>query len=243
MGGTEEKQAELVEHLGELRTRIIRSAIYTAVGMAVCWFFYYDIFDLLTAPLTGTLKDVKFQMVGLSEGFMLRMQVSLIAGAIIAAPLITMELWGFVSPALTRDEKRPLKWITPMCIFLFASGVMLAYLIIPRTVQFFVSQTPPNTDFRPFISQNLIFIVKMLFAFGVVFELPVVLMFLGKLGIVDSKMLRAYWRQAILLMAVVAAIATPSADAFTMIIMAVPLCFLYLLSIFLVKFVERKDEF
>jgi len=165
-----------------------------------------------------------------------------IAGLILASPLVTMELWGFVAPALTREEKRPLKWIAPLSIVLFASGVALCYVALPRAAGWLVSNIPKGTEFRPFVAQNLLFVVKMLLAFGIAFELPVVLMLLGKLGIISSRTLRSYWRQAILLLALFAAVITPSSDAFSMMIMAVPLCLLYVLSIVLVKLVEAKDD-
>ena len=242
MGEPEDKQAELIEHLAELRTRIIRSAGYVALGTAVCWFFYGHIFRFITAPVTSVLKNTKFLMTGLAEGFMLQLQVCVIAGLAVAAPLVTLELWGFVSPALTHDEKRPLKWIAPFSALLFAAGVALCYCIMPVAVRWFVSYTPPGAEFRPIITPNLIFVVKMLFAFGVAFELPIVLMFLGKLGVINSRMMKTYWRQAVVLVAIGAAVATPSSDALSMMMMAAPLCILYVLSIVLVKAVERKND-
>jgi sec-independent protein translocase protein TatC len=239
---TEDKQAELVEHLAELRTRLFRCFTYIAVGTAVCWFFYPRIFHLLTAPVTGILAGkTKFQMVGLTEGFMLQLQVSLVAGFICAAPFVTMELWGFVSPALTRDERKPIRWIAPLTVVLFVMGVSLCYYIMPVAVRWFISFTPPGAEFRPFISQNLVFLIKMLLAFGLSFELPIVLMFLGKLGIINSRMMKTYWRQAVVITAIVAAIATPSNDAFSMLMLAAPMCILYLLSIYLVKIIEPRN--
>ena len=173
---------------------------------------------------------------------MLQLQVCLVAGLIVALPLVTMEAWGFVAPALTQQEKRPLRWIAPFSAFLFASGVSLCYFILPAAVRWFMSYTPPNSEVRLFISQNLLFVVKMLLAFGLAFELPIALMFLGKLGIINSRMMKSYWRQAIVLTALLAAVATPSNDAFSMMMMAAPLCFLYLLSISLVKLVEPKHD-
>jgi sec-independent protein translocase protein TatC len=242
----EDRQAELVEHLAELRTRIFRIAAYTAVGTTICWFFYGSIFALLTAPVTRVLKEsqklTSFQMTSLTEGFMLHLQVCVVAGLIVAAPFVTMEAWGFISPALTKHEKRPIRWIAPLSVVLFALGVSLCYYIMPVAVRWFVSYVPDNTEFRPFVSQNLLFIVKMLLAFGLAFELPIALMFLGKLGIINSKMMKTYWRQAVIITATLAAIATPSNDAFSMLMLAVPMCILFVLSIYLVKIIEPKDD-
>ena len=246
MAETEDKQAELFEHLAELRTRLVRSAIYTTAGTAITWLLYRPIFALLTAPVVKVLDQqhirTAFQMTGLAEGFMLQLQICLVAGLIVAAPLVTMEAWGFIAPALTKEEKRPIRWIAPLSVLLFIMGVSLCYKMMPVAIRWFVSYVPPHAEFRPFISQNLLFIVKMLFAFGLAFELPIVLMFLGKLGIINSRMMKMYWRQAVIITAVVAAIATPSSDAFSMLMLAIPMCILYLLSIYLVKIIEPKDD-
>ena len=242
MTNTEEKQAELVEHLAELRTRLIRTGVYVTAATSACWFFYERIFRLLTDPITGSLgaNGPKFQMTNLAEGFMLRLQVCVIAGLIVAAPFLTMEAWGFVSPALTREEKRPLWWIAPFSVFLFVFGVSLCYFILPTAVRWFMAYVPPGAEVHLFMTQNLLFVVKMLLAFGLAFELPIVLMFFGKIGIINSNLMKRYWRQAIVLTALFSAIITPSPDAFSMLMMAVPLCGLFVLSILLVKIVEPK---
>lgn len=179
-------------------------------------------------------------MTGITEPFMFRIQVCAIAGLVLAAPLITLELWGFVSPALTPEERRPILWVAPMSIVLFAAGVTATYLILPTTLGYLVKFLPPGAELRPSVSQSLIFVVKMFLAFGLLFELPVVLLFLGKVGIVTSGTLVSYWRQAVVIIAVLAAVLTPSGDFFTMLVMAIPVIFLYLLSIGLVRMVERR---
>ena len=218
--------------------------MYTTVGTIACWFFYRHIFAFLTGPVVKILKEQNirtgFQMTALSEGFMLQLQVCLVSGLIVAAPLVTLEAWGFISPALTKEEKKPIRWIAPLSVLLFVMGVSLCYYILPVAIRWFISFVPPNAEFRPFISQNLLFIVKMLLAFGLAFEMPIVLMFLGKLGIINSKLMKRYWRQAVIITAMAAAIATPSSDAFSMLMLAVPLCILYVLSIYLVKIIEPK---
>ena len=240
----EDRDAELAEHLQELRARLIRAIVFLAIGVGVAWFLYPWIYELLTAPIKAAFESrnlkLAMMMTRMTEAFMLRCQVSIIAGAIIAAPMMTIEAWGFVAPALTRDEKRPVKWIAPLSIFLFALGVTIGYLILPSAMKFFTMYIPPNTELRPVVADNLVFIVKMLLAFGLVFELPIVLIFLGKLGIVNSKMLRSGWRYAMICIAILAAVATPSSDAISMLAMAVPLAGLYLVSILLVKIVEPK---
>jgi sec-independent protein translocase protein TatC len=241
----EDRDAELAEHLQELRTRLIRSVVYLAAGFAVGWVLYWHIYYFLTAPIVYAIKltgaDVKMMITSVTQPFILRCQVSFVAGTMIAAPAVTFEVWGFVAPALTSEERRPLKWIAPLCALLFAAGVTIGYEIIPAAMRYFMSFVPTqNTELRPSVSENLVFIIKMLLAFGVVFELPIVLIFLGKLGIVNSRMLRQGWRHAMVGVSVLAAVATPSNDAITMLAMAIPLAGLYFVSIVLVKIVEPK---
>ena len=236
-----ERKAELAEHLTELRARLIRIIIYVIAGATVAW-LQYDawLYDLLTNPMMSVLKQLKstFLLTSFPEGFMIQLQICIVAGLILASPLVTYELWAFVSPGLTANEKRPVKWLFPLALLLFSIGVVLCYLILPAAFRWFAAYVPKGAELRPTVQQSILFSVKMLFMFGVVFELPVVLMLLAKVGIVNSRMLRQNWRIAMVLVAVVAAVATPSNDAFTMLRMAIPVAALYFLSIILVKFVE-----
>jgi len=240
----EDREVELSEHLAELRTRLIRSIIYICIGAVAAWFLYDWLYTTLTAPVSNALaaKNTKFMMTRVAEGFMIRCQVTLIAGVILALPLITVEIWGFVAPALTEQERRPLIWIVPFCILLFACGVAVAYAILPAAMKFFVGYVPQNVDLRPTVADNIVFVVKMLLAFGLVFELPIILLFLGKLGIVNSRTLISGWQYALVGIAVLAAVATPSGDLLSMMAMAIPVTLLYMASILLVKMVERKSN-
>lgn len=238
----EEKTAELYDHLAELRSRLVRSIIYIIIGTAVAWFFYQSLFSLLTRPMTAVMSKIgaKFLLTSFPEAFMVQIQICLVAGLIIVSPLVTLEIWGFISPALTRNEKRPLIWCVPLAIILFASGVALCYSILPTAFQWFASYIPKAAEVKPTLQHSIRFTAFMLLAFGVMFELPVVLMLLAKVGIVDSKMLRDNWRYAVVIVSIVAAMATPSNDAFTMLTMAIPVVILYFASILLVKLIEKK---
>lgn len=213
--------------------------------MVIAWFTYDWILAILTKPMAEILQqlDSKFLLTGFPEAFMIRMQICLVAGLIIMSPLVIGQIWAFVSPGLTPNEKRPLKWIAPLSVVLFVSGVVLCYFIMPAAFKWFASYVPKGAELRPSVQASVLFTVKMLFAFGVVFQLPVVLMLLAMVGIVDSQMLKDNWRIAMVAVSVVAAIATPSSDAFSMLCMAIPVAGLYLFSIFLVWLVEEKRPF
>jgi sec-independent protein translocase protein TatC len=173
---------------------------------------------------------------------MVRMQVSLITGAILALPFVTLELWGFVAPGLTPDEKKGFHVVVPLSLLFFAMGVAAGYLVLPSAFRWFASFLDPKA-INEVVNQNPVlyftFVAKMLLAFGLVFQLPVVLMFLGWIGVVNTTMLKQNWRGAIVATSVLGAIATPSNDAFTMVMMAIPLAILYLASIWLVGMVEK----
>jgi sec-independent protein translocase protein TatC len=242
------KEMELWEHLAELRTRIVRSLLYIAVGAIVVWIFRDPVWAFLWAPLQPVLKrygegDGEILITMITEMFTVKMQIALIGGLIAAVPFITYELWGFIAPGLTRSERKGFYFVGPLSILFFLSGLTTAYLVLPAAfawfAQFLVPAVGPKAKFIPVVTPYVLFLVKMCLAFGIVFELPVVLMFFAWIGLVTSKMLRSGWRHAIVACAGVAAIATPSNDAPTMLMMAVPLIVLYFLSIVLVKMVER----
>lgn len=239
-----EKRAELVEHLSELRTRLVRIFLYIAGGMGVAWFLYDPIYNALTRQMEPVLKlhNGKFLFTSITEPFMLRMQVTLVAALIIVLPLITIELWKFVSPGLTKDEKKPLRWTVPLAIFLFALGAGLCYTILPMAFRWFACYIPSNAEIRPSVPATLKFEMLMLLAFGCAFELPVVLMLLAQIGIINSKMLKDNWRYSVVAISIIAATITPSNDVFSMMSMAIPLAGLYVVSIWLVKFVEKKPK-
>ena len=235
------KQLELLEHLSEVRARLMRCIVYAALGTVAGWSFYGFFFKLLSAPVLPFLKKMEssFLLTGIAEGFTIKMQVSLLIGLALALPFITLEGWRFVSPGLTRRERRSARLIAPLSVVLFISGVVLAYHVLPVGIKWLISQNPPEAKFMPTVQQSLLFILKMYLAFGVVFQMPVLLMFLARVGLVNSRMLKSGWRHAIIAIGIVAAAITPSGDAITMSMMCVPMIVLYLLSIGLVRIVEK----
>jgi sec-independent protein translocase protein TatC len=242
------KEMELWEHLAELRTRIVRSLIYIVVGAIVVWIFRDRVWAFLWAPLQPVLKrygegNGEILITMITEMFTVQMQIALIGGLIGAVPFITYELWGFIAPGLTRSERKGFYFVGPLAIFFFLCGLATAYLVLPAAfawfAQFLIPTAGPKAKFIPVVTPYVLFLVKMCLAFGLVFELPVVLMFFAWIGLVNSKLLISGWRHAIVGCAAVAAVATPSNDAPTMLMMAVPLIVLYFFSIVLVKFVER----
>jgi len=224
-----------MEHLAELRSRIFRSLIFICAGTVLSWFFYGIFFHLLTAPVGR-----KLLITGIAEGFIIKMQVSLVLGLIVSAPFVAWQGWAFVAPGLTSDERRHVVFAVPLSVFLFWAGIVAGYVVLPPCIGWLAEQNPPDAVFMPNVKSTILFILWLCLAFGIVFQLPVLLIFLAKIGLVNSKFLKTHWRYAILLISIVAAIGTPTNDPFTFVMMFVPMCLLYFVSIWLVKLVEKK---
>jgi len=235
------KEMELWEHLTELRTRLIRSVCYVGLGLVIAWAIYPWLNNLFFAPLAPVLKQIGGRLVytNFTQGFMLQLQVSLVAGLVVAIPLVTLELWGFIAPGLTKTERKACYLIFPLSLFFFFMGIICGYELMNVTVAYFAQYIPKDVELLQDPLKYIVFLVKMVVAFGVCFQMPVILMFLAYVGLVNSRVLREQWRMAVVGCFVVAAIATPGGDPLTMTIMAAPLAVLYLSSIFLVAFVER----
>jgi sec-independent protein translocase protein TatC len=251
----EERKAELTEHLAELRTRLIRACLYVAVGMIVMYVFSKPLFTILSSPITETLAKMQknsppglalqpggFLVRSFTDLFFIKLQIATVGGLVIAAPFIVLELWGFIAPALTPGEKRGVHFVAPMSVVLFLMGVSCAFLILPMAVKWFLSfmtDFPGAVLFQDPLTY-IIFTIKMMLVFGLLFELPVVLMFLGKIGVINSALMIQYWRQIAVGLFTVAMVAAPSNDPGTMLALAIPLTLLFFGSIGLVKLVEPK---
>lgn len=249
----EEKKAELTEHLAELRTRIIRSVVYALAGMAVMYFLYYPVYNLLAAPINQIIDERRrdiansgvlppFAYTNFAEPFFMMLQIVMIGGLVLALPFIVMEAWGFIAPALTPTEKRGVHFVAPMSVILFILGVTCAYLVLRPAVHWFLSYLPANAVLLQNPMTYIVFAVKMLLVFGLIFQLPVVLMFLGKVGIITSALMIKYWRHIAVGLFTVSMVVAPSNDPGTMLALAVPLTLLFFASIALVKMVEPKDK-
>src|SRR3989339_666552 len=239
---SEEEKLPLTSHLEELKTRLIRVLIVVAVGFGICYMFKDWSFKVITKPLVDAMPAHSSMIfTGLPEAFFIHMEIAFFASLLLTAPYTLFEIWRFISPGLYKDEKR---YVLPFIFFstiLFGSGVLFGYFIaLPPAFAFFVSF---STDFlKPMISfkEYLGLTLKFLLAFGLSFEMPVFIFFLAKLGIVNAKMLAKQRRYAILIIFIAAAILTPSPDAISQILMAVPLMVLYEVSIVLTKFAGKK---
>jgi len=240
---TEDRPADLTEHLEELRTRIVRALTGIFIGWVVGYILFPQVYQLLAHPLQEPLRKVGGQTVFLhfADPFFLRLKLSFVVGLILAAPYVTYQIWAFVAPGLTRSERRVVKMFIPFSGVLFGMGVTIGYLMLPTAIRWFLSYIADygNATLLQNPLSYVILAVKILLAFGVSFQLPIVLIALAKLGLVTSKRLMSYWRHAVVLIFMLAAVITPTNDPLSMVVMASPLVFLYFFTIGIVKRMEE----
>lgn len=233
----------LVEHLTELRTRIIRSAFAVVIGFVICWWKGPDILQFLVDPYCDTIDpeaiiaaggkvgECKLLVTEPTEQLNVRITTATYGGLALAIPVILWQIWQFVTPGLYPHEK---KYAVPFVfsgVLLFALGVSLSYWSLPRALEFLneIGGLEFATAFRP--QPYLTFVIKMLFAFGVGFQFPIVLVFLQLAGILSIDALKSGRRYAIVGIVILVAVVTPSGDPITLMVLSVPMYLFYEFSI------------
>jgi sec-independent protein translocase protein TatC len=244
---TAEERLTLFEHLDELRKRLFVCLIAATVGVLIAALFNSFMFDILLHPLREIpnlpASATKITTFSPAEPFMVSLKVWVVGGLILAAPILIWQLWAFLAPAFTEGEKRYFYPVIFASTALFFSGVALAYfLILPKGLGWLLGFSKGYFNVQLRASDYFTFMALFILAFGVVFELPVVLVLLAKVGVIDDKFLKKNRRWAVVILAVAAAVITPSQDAFSMLAMFIPLYVLYEVSVVLARFVQPKRE-
>ena len=243
----EATKAPLMDHLIELRTRLIKALLAFIVMFFLCFYFARDIYNLLVLPFEHVAgPDARLIYTAPQEYFFTQIKVAIFSAAFLSCPVIFSQLYAFVAPGLYRNERNafaPYLFATPV---FFAMGALLVYFVVmPNLLSFFLGMQQAKEPGRaqiellPRVSEYLSLIMTLIFAFGVTFQLPVVLTLLGRVGIIDSAFLKKQRRYAIVLCFVAAAVLTPP-DIFSMMALAVPALILYEASIISVRFIEKK---
>ena len=232
-----ELRMTIVEHLMELRDRLIKASLALVVGIFIGVFFARRFLELLLVPLGASGK---VQSLRPAENIMVFFKVALILGMVLAMPVIFYEIMAFIAPGLTKEEKRILMYIVPAATILFALGVVFgAFVMLPFTLSYlqtFLSDLiQPNYSIEYYIS----FVTNFTLAIGAAFETPLAIAFLARLGFISPKGLRSGRRYAIVVIAILAAIITPTPDPFNMMLVMAPLLLLYELGILLARVVYR----
>ena len=238
----DEKRLPLTSHLQELRKRLIFSFIAIGIGFILCYAFSDSLFDILAKPLLDLMpKGGSLIFISVAEAFFTYMKVGFIGGIILASPVVLYQVWAFVAPGLYRHEKRYVIPFVFLGSFFFALGIFFGYYVaLPIGFKFLLGYATDLIKPMPNMKEYLSFSIKFLLVFGLVFEFPVVLLVLARIGVVDAKMLAKQRKYAILLIFVFAAMVTPP-DVISQVIMALPLMGLYELSILLSRLFGKKS--
>lgn len=238
-----EKGMGLLDHLGELRSRLVKASLGVAAGFGLCWYYVDFLFTLLTQPLLNALPvGTHAQYTTLPEAFFIRMEIAFIGALFVASPVIFYQIWAFIAPGLYDEEKRHIIPIALLSAIFFAGGAVFCYYIVfPFAFNFFIGYSTPEIVVTPKISDYINFVLKLLFAFGIIFEMPIFTLFLSRMGILTAKMMRKGRKYAIVGIFIIAAILTPP-DVVSQLLMACPMLALYELSIGVAAIFGRKPE-
>lgn len=225
-----------LEHLQELAIRLRNAAIILLVFSTVGLYFAEPILKFLIAPYGGLLT-----VIGPTEGISIVIKVGLAVGASVASPFVLYQIIAFIAPGLEAHEKRMVYFVVPAALLLFVVGASFAWFIMIPSAIDFLKNFAPDLFAVNWTADNFVpFVLSLVFWIGISFEMPLLFMFLGRLGIVSPKLLLSQWRIAVVIISVIAAVITPTVDPFNMGLVMVPLTGLYFLSIILVAFVYRK---
>lgn len=232
----------LTSHLGELRTRLFYCVIAIGVGFLLCYGFSDHLVRALQSPPSLLVKPltVPLQIIAPAEAFLTYLKVSFLCGLFLALPVVLYQLWLFVAPGLLEHER---KYTVPFIIgstALFYMGGVLFYLVLPLIVQFLLSFAGPDIKAQLSVGYYVSFCIRLMIAFGLVFQLPVVAAFLTQLGLLTSQTLIKNFRYAVVLTFIVAAVLTPP-DVISQTFMAIPTLMLYGVSILVCKRIEKRQ--
>jgi len=252
MNDEKNNKSSFVSHLTELRSRLLKSIVYLFIFFVICFFFAENIYNFLLAPYAEAVKDDSLNrrmiFTALQETFVAYLKVAFFAAMFVTSPIILTQLWKFVAPGLYKNEKRallPYLVATPTLFLL--GGMLVYYLIMPLAIKFFLSfETSAQLGNLPIqleakVNEYLSLIMRLIFAFGISFQLPILLSLLARAGFIDSQYLIKRRKYVIIIIFAVAAILTPP-DPITQIGLGIPLLLLYELSILSVRFIEKKKN-
>ena len=233
---TDPKEMSFFDHIEELRKRLLIALVSLAVGVTVSLFFGEKAVAILTLPIGGLDK---LQSIEITENIGVYMRVSLLMGVILAFPMVIYQLLLFILPGLNIREKRSVLMAIPFATLFFVGGVAFAYFVmLPAALPFLINFLGVTTN--PRLSSYISFITDLLFWIGVVFELPLLVYVIARFGLLTPKSMLKYWRQAIVIIAILAAVITPTVDPVNMSLMMIPLVGLYFISVLFAWFANRS---
>jgi sec-independent protein translocase protein TatC len=245
-GGNPERKMSLADHLRELRKRLFWIAGFILVGTVGGWFLFDPVFDLLQRPILelsenrGANATVNFGTV--VSAFDLRIQVSIFLGLLVSSPFWLFQLWAFITPGLKKNERRYSIAFIASAVPLFLIGTYIAWASLPNFVVVLLGFTPEGSSNVINASEYVLFAIRVLFIFGAAFVMPVVLVLLNFVGLLEAKSIIRGWRFAIFIIAVITALATPTAEPISMLLLMIPLIILYFMAAGLAHLNDRRKR-
>lgn len=230
----EASSMSVVDHLDELRMRLVVAIVAIVIGTLVSYYYVEDILQILVAP-AGKLYYIKP-----TEAFFTYMKISLVAGCIVSSPIWFYQIWAFIVPALSKGEKKVTFMVVPAAVTLFVVGVLFSYyLVLPMAIQFFIGFGTDELQPLFSIGQYIDFVIAFILPFGITFELPLILIALGVIGILSSERLRQYRKMFILVAFVVGAAISPTPDMLSQTMIAGPMILLYEISYGVLRYIVK----
>ncbi len=239
-------QMALADHLRELRARILRVTLFLVVGTTVAWFFYDQLFNLILDPydqarhMLGGKVNTRPVVNGVTDPLMIQLKICALAAVVIGSPYWLYEIWAFILPGLHPHERRWTRLFAAVAGPLFIAGVWVGYYVLPKGLQVLLSFTPGNVQNLLEFSAYFTFFTRMLLVFGVAFEIPLFVVLLNLAGVISGRALANYRPWIIVGVFVFAAVATPSTDPFSMLMLAIPMTVLFLISEVIARLVDRR---
>jgi sec-independent protein translocase protein TatC len=236
----------LADHLRELRARLLKIVLLLVVGTVIAWFFYDQLFNLILDPYLqakdrlGGKVDTKPVITGAGAPLLLQLKISALAAVVVGSPVWLYQVWAFIVPGLHPNERRWTRLFAAVAGPLFIAGVGVGYYVLPKGLQVLLSFTPADVQSLLEFGEYFTFFTRMLLVFGVAFEVPLFVVLLNLAGVVSGKALGRYRPWIVLGTFVFAAIATPSTDPFSMLMLAVPMMVLFLVSEVVARLVDRR---
>ncbi len=225
-----------VEHLEELRKRIIYSIIALIVGASICYIFFTPLIEFIKWPLPADLKNMQLAVLGIMQMFLIRFKLAVIGGFILTSPFIIYQVLSFFTPALKEKERKYTFTLLPLMVLLFLGGAAFAFfLVLPHSIAWLMGQGAGQLAFINQADSYISFVSLFVLGFGISFEAPLVILALIKLGIVSRKQLREQWRYAYVASFAIAAIVTPDWSIYSMSALGVALVMLFEISLFLAR--------
>jgi sec-independent protein translocase protein TatC len=247
-----EGRMTLIEHLRELRSRLMKAVGAIVLGAIVAWFFYDELFSLLRDPLQAAIAhinagrppgdkiDAKLIFSDVAGPLMMQLKISGIAGLVATSPVWLYQIWAFIVPGLHRNERKWSMVFVGTAAPLFVGGVVVGYFAMPKGLTVLIDFTPSGVSNYPAVDVYLSFILRLLLVFGAAFEIPIFVVLLNLVGVLTVARLKKVRAWVVFGIFVFAAVATPSTDPVTMLLLAAPMTVLYLLSELIARYIERR---